>query len=274
MIPFTKMHGLGNDFVVIDGRDGAVSIDPATARAIADRKLGVGCDQLIVIEPPQNSGAAFMRIRNADGGEVDACGNAARCVADLLMAEQGTDRVAFETNGGLMDARAAGDNLVTVDLGPANLSWQEIPLARESDTLHLEISLGPLSDPAAVNVGNPHMVFFVADAEAVDLATLGPELEHHPLYPERANVEAATVRPDGSIRMRVWERGVGITRACGTGACATLVAAARRGLTGREAVVALDGGTLEIRWRDDNHVDMTGPVATSFTGAIDERLLP
>jgi len=274
MIPFVKMHGLGNDFVVIDGRNGAVSIDPAAARAIADRKLGVGCDQLIVIEPPRNSGAAFMRIRNADGGEVDACGNAARCVADLLMAEQGADRVAFETNGGLMDARAAGENLVTVDIGPARLAWDEIPLARESDTLHLDIALGPLADPAAVNVGNPHMVFFVDDAETVDLPVLGPELEHHALYPERTNVETATVRPDGSIRMRVWERGVGITRACGTGACATLVAAARRGLTGREAVVELDGGPLAVRWRDDGHVDMTGPVATSFTGAIDERLLP
>ena len=274
MIPFVKMHGLGNDFVVIDGRDRTVSIDPAAARAIADRKLGVGCDQLIVIEPARNGGIAFMRIRNADGGEVDACGNAARCVADLLMAEQGTDRVAFETNGGLMDARAAGDNLVTVDLGPARLDWNEIPLARDCDTLHLDVALGPLSDPVAVSVGNPHMVFFVDDAEAVDIAALGPELEHHALYPERTNVEAATVRPDGTIRMRVWERGVGITRACGTGACATLVAAARRGLTGREAVVALDGGPLTIRWRADNHVDMTGPVATSFTGTLDERLLP
>jgi len=274
MIPFVKMHGLGNDFVVIDGRDRTVSIDPAAARAIADRKLGVGCDQLIVIEPPQNGGTAFMRIRNADGGEVDACGNAARCVADLLMAEQGTERVAFETNGGLMDARAAGDNLVTVDLGPARLEWNEIPLARDCDTLHLDVALGALTDPVAVSVGNPHMVFFVDDAEAVDIGALGPELEHHPLYPERANVEAATVRPDGTIRMRVWERGVGITRACGTGACATLVAAARRGLAGREAVVVLDGGPLTIRWRADNHVDMTGPVATSFTGTLDERLLP
>lgn len=268
------MHGLGNDFVVIDGREKAVALDPARARAIADRRLGVGCDQLIVIEPPRNgAGTAFMRIRNADGGEVDACGNAARCVADLLMTEAGTDRVAFETNGGLMDARAAGENRVTVDIGPANLDWETIPLARDMDTLHLEISQGPLSDPAAVNVGNPHMVFFVEDAEAVDLPALGPVLEHHAFYPERANVEVASLRPDGSIRMRVWERGVGITRACGTGAGATLVAAARRGLAGREGVVELDGGPLLIRWREDGHVDLTGPVATSFTGTLDERLL-
>jgi len=274
MIPFVKMHGLGNDFVVIDSRRDAVAIGDAQARAIADRKEGVGCDQLITIEPAQNGGAAFMRIRNADGGEVEACGNAARCVAEILMAESGADKVAFETVVGLLEARVAEDGLITVDMGPARTAWDAIPLAHEADTLHLDVSHAGLGDPVAVNIGNPHMVFFVPDAEAVDLPAIGPVLEHHALFPERTNVEVATVQPDGSIRMRVWERGVGITRACGTGACATLVAAARRELSSRCAVVRLDGGPLTIEWRTDGHVDMTGPVATSFTGTLDETRLP
>jgi len=272
--PFIKMHGLGNDFVVIDARRQPLAMDDAQARAIADRKTGVGCDQFIVIEPPKNGTAdAAMRIRNADGGEVEACGNASRCVAQLLMQERRTSRVAIDTAAGVIVAEDAGGGRVAVDMGPARLEWQEIPLARAMDTLHLDLTLGPLSDPVGVNVGNPHAVFFVPDAEAIDLKTLGPQLEHHPLFPERCNVEAATVLSRGRIRMRVWERGVGITRACGTGACATLVAAARRGLTDRKAEVVLDGGPLEIAWTADGHVHMTGPVATSFTGVLDESLL-
>jgi len=270
---FIKMHGLGNDFVVIDARRQPLAMDNAQARAIADRKTGVGCDQFIVIEPPKNGTAdAAMRIRNADGGEVEACGNASRCVAQLLMRERGTSRVAIDTPAGLIVAEDAGDGRVAVDMGPARLEWREIPLARAMDTLHLDLALGPLRDPVGVNVGNPHAVFFVADAEVIDLETLGPQLEHHPLFPERCNIEAATVLSPTRIRMRVWERGVGITRACGTGACATLVAAARRGLTGRKAEVVLDGGPLEIEWLSDGHVRMTGPVATSFTGVLDESL--
>jgi diaminopimelate epimerase len=272
-LPFIKMHGLGNDFVVIDARARPVAVSDAQARAIADRKTGVGCDQFIIIEPPANGVAdAAMRIRNADGGEVEACGNASRCVARLLMQEKGTRRITLDTAAGRLIAEDAGEGRIAVDMGPARLDWRDIPLAREMDTLHLDLSMGPLRDPVGVNVGNPHAVFFVPDAEAIDLATLGPQLEHHPLFPERANIEAATVLSRRRIRMRVWERGVGITRACGTGACATLVAAARRGLAERRAEVLLDGGRLEIEWLANDHVRMTGPVATSFAGTLDPSL--
>ena len=268
---FIKMHGLGNDFVVLDARVRPWPLDVPRARAIADRKTGVGCDQLIVLEPASDGRAdAFMRIRNADGGEVEACGNAARCVATLLMEEAGRDRAVIETPAGVLDASRRPDGLIAVDMGPVRLDWREIPLARAMDTLHLELTLGPLEDPVAVNVGNPHVVFFVPDAETIPLAELGPKIEHHPLFPERVNVEVATRMSDGTLRMRVWERGVGITRACGTGACATLVAAHRRGLTARVATVLLDGGPLLIEWRaGDNHVVLTGAVATSFRGRLD-----
>jgi diaminopimelate epimerase len=269
MIPFRKMHGLGNDFVVIDGRAQALALDDELARRIADRRTGVGCDQLILIEPPRSGLAdVFMRIRNPDGGEVEACGNATRCVASLLMAEKRQDHVVIETVAGLLDAEAAADGRIAVDMGPAKLDWRDIPLAEPKDSLHLGIALGQLSDPVGVNIGNPHAVFFVADAEAVDLAALGPPLERHALFPARANIEVAQVLARDRIRMRVWERGAGITRACGTGACAALVAAARRGLTDRRATVVLDGGELEIEWLRDGHVMMTGPVATAFTGTL------
>jgi len=267
---FIKMHGLGNDFVVLDGRQNGIALSAEQARALADRHTGVGCDQVIVIEPARDKSAdAFMRIHNADGGEVMACGNASRCIASLLMAETGKQEIVLETGAGLLNAKAANGGNVTVDMGPAKLEWNEIPLAEETDTLHLSFSRGDLKDPVAVNVGNPHTVFFVDDAEAIDLETVGPEIEHHPFFPERTNVEAAQVISPDKIRLRVWERGAGITQACGTGACATLVAAHRRGLTGRKASIMLDGGTLEIEWLENNHVMMTGPVATSFTGTVD-----
>ena len=273
-IDFIKMHGLGNDVVVIDGRVRPVALGPAAARAIADRRTGVGCDQIIVVEPPRNGTAdASLRILNADGGEVEACGNGTRCVALLLMREKRIDRVAIETAAGLLQAAAAGGGLVVVDMGPARLDWRDIPLAGPADTLRLDLALGPLRDPVAVNVGNPHAVFFVPDAEAIDLAALGPQLERHPMFPERANIEVATVLSPTRIRMRVWERGAGITRACGSGACATVVAAARRGLAERKVEVALDGGTLAIEWRADGHVAMTGPAAISFAGTLDDSLL-
>jgi diaminopimelate epimerase len=268
------MHGLGNDFVVIDARRAAFPLDEARAHAIADRKTGIGCDQLIVMEAPQQPGAdIFMRIHNADGGEVEACGNATRCVAALVMGETGGDRVAIETGAGLLVARPAEGGRISVDMGMARLDWREIPLARAQDTLHVDLRLGPLADPVCSNIGNPHATFFVADAASIDLAALGPLLEHDKLFPERANIAVAQLLSPQRIRLRVWERGVGITRACGTGACAALVAASRRGLTGRTAEVALDGGTLEIAWREDGHVMMTGPVATSFHGSFDPAQL-
>lgn len=270
MVPFLKMHGLGNDFVVIDGRGGMPSLDEAAVRAIGDRRRGVGFDQLLLIESPRNGSAdAFMRIYNPDGSEAGACGNGTRCVASLLMGDNGAGRCRIETRRGVLEASAVGD-LVTVDMGAAQLDWADIPLVEPMETDRLPIAEGPLRDPVAVGMGNPHCVFFVADAEAIDLPALGPKIEHHPLFPARTNVEVASVRADGSIRLRVWERGAGITLACGSGTCATVVAAVRRGLIdGRAAEVQVDGGRLAIEWREsDGHVLMTGPVATSFAGEL------
>ncbi len=272
--PFIKMHGLGNDFVVVDARREPFRLDRAGARAVADRRAGVGCDQLIVMEPATNGAAdVFMRIRNADGGEVEACGNATRCVAALIMAETGEDGCTVETRAGLLRATRLDAERIAVDMGALRTAWQDIPLAREMDTLHLDLACGPLSDPVAVNIGNPHAVFFVDDAEAVDLAAFGPRLEHDPLFPERANIGVAQLTGPDRLRVRVWERGVGLTRACGTGACAAAAAAHRRGLTGRTVEVWLDGGALALAWREDGHMVMTGPAATSFTGVFAESLL-
>jgi len=273
-IDFTKMHGLGNDFVVVDGRTVPVAIGEAEARAIGDRRRGVGFDQLLILEPAVDGNAdLFMRIRNPDGSEAEACGNGTRCVAARVMAETGRDRLNIETVAGVLETSMGADGLVTVDMGPANLDWADIPLASAADTLKLDLELGPLSGPVAVNIGNPHMVFLVDDAEAVDIAALGPELEHHPLYPERTNVEVCSPLGPDMLRMRVWERGAGITQACGSGACAAAVAAHRRGLTGRRVEIVLDGGPLVIEWRDDNHVLMTGPTATSFSGTLDHSMI-
>ncbi len=271
---FVKMHGLGNDFVVLDARASGLALSPAAVRAVADRHRGVGCDQLIVIEPARGSTSdAWMTIYNPDGSESGACGNATRCVAWLLMGQSGDDKVVIETKAGLLDAEARGDSLVAVDMGRARLDWREIPLAEARDTLHLGIGAGPLADPVGVSMGNPHAVFFVDDVAAIDLAALGPVLEHHALFPERANIEIVQVLGPERLRMRVWERGAGITQACGTGACATLVAAARRGLCARKAEVVLDGGSLFIEWLADDHVLMTGPVALAFSGTLDPSLL-
>jgi len=273
-VPFLKMHGLGNDFVVLDFRRGAVPISPAGARTLAERRTGIGCDQLILLEPPQHPAAqVLMRIRNADGSEAEACGNATRCVADLLFRETGDPRVRIETVAGLLEAEAIADGGVSVDMGPAHTGWRDIPLARAADTDHVELSLGPLEDAVCTNLGNPHATFFVNAVEAVDLAALGPALEHHPLFPERANIGVAAIRDRNHIRLRVWERGVGITSACGSGACAALVAAHRRDLADRHARVELDGGSLDIAWREDGHVIMTGPATLSFEGVFDADLL-
>jgi diaminopimelate epimerase len=273
-IEFIKMHGLGNDFVVIDDRARAARIGEREARAIGHRRTGVGFDQLLIMEPPTNDGAdVFMRIRNPDGSEAQACGNGTRCVASKVMDELGQDSATVQTVAGLLTTRRNGDDLVSVNMGPANLDWQDIPLAEEMDTLNVDMSEGPLSNGVGVNMGNPHIVFFVDNAEAIDLPIVGPVLEHHSLLPERANIEVVhLIRPD-HLRMRVWERSAGITMACGSGACAAAVAAHRRGLTGRNVRVNLDGGTLEIEWLDDNTVLMTGPVAISYRGFLDPALL-
>ncbi len=273
--PFLKMHGLGNDFVVLDARTRPIELSAAAVRAIADRHTGVGCDQLVVLRRPAEAGAdAFMEIRNADGAAVGACGNATRCVAALLMQQSDAETVTIATVAGLLEAHREPDGTISVDMGPARLGWHEIPVARDVDTLHLPVALGPLTDPVGTNIGNPHATFFVADVAAVDLSRLGPALEHDPLFPERANIGIAQILSPERIRLRVWERGSGITRACGSGACAALVAAVRRGLTGRRAEVLLDGGSLAIEWQETGHVRMTGPVATSFAGVLHPALLP
>ena len=273
---FTKMHGCGNDFVVFDERLGALGLTAARAVAIADRRTGVGCDQFISIEPPPpgSNADAFMRIRNPDGAEPGACGNATRCVADLLARETGRRAQVIRTVAGNLYAEILADGRVEVDMGPARLDWSEIPLARAMDTLHLDLAPGKIADPAAAGMGNPHATFFVDDLNGLNVGELGADLERDPLFPERANIGFARIMAPDRIRLRVWERGAGVTLACGSGACAALVNAHRRGLTGRRATVVVDGGELAIAWRADGHVLMTGPVATAFTGEIDLAVYP
>jgi len=274
MTTFLKMHGLGNDFVIFDARTFPVPVDAAAARAIADRKRGVGCDQVILMEPAKNGAAAFMRIFNADGGEVESCGNAARCVAYLMMAERETDHIMLASAGGPLLCSGTGPDSVTVDMGAPRLDWREIPMAQAVDTQSFALQVPGFEEPwlqaaSAVSVGNPHCVLFVDDAERAPVATLGPAVEHHPWFPARTNVEFVELRRDNVLRMRVWERGAGITLACGTGACAAAVAANLRGLTGRRVKLILDGGELGIEWREsDDHVLMTGPTRFSFAGEL------
>ena len=273
---FLKMHGAGNDFVVFDDRPTPLGLTPTKAAAIANRRTGIGCDQFSTIEPPPpgSPATAFMRIRNPDGSEAGACGNATRCVVALLAAETGQTEITIQTISGLLPARLLPDGRVTVDMGPARLDWTDIPLAAEMDTLHLPLALGPVADPAACSMGNPHATFFVPNVMALDVETLGPALETNPLFPLKANIGFAEIQSPTRIRLRVWERAAGLTLACGSGACATIVNAARRGLTTRRATIQADGGLLDMEWRDDNHVLRTGPIATSLTGTIDLSAYP
>jgi diaminopimelate epimerase len=265
-LPFMKMHGLGNDFVVVDARLGDIAITPAMAKGIAHRQFGVGFDQLAVIE--NGAGDAHLVFYNADGSTSAACGNATRCIARHLMVESGKTKLHLTTDRGDLWAREAGDGLTSVNMGHPQLEWHKVPLAHEMDTLRLPID----GEPTATGMGNPHCTFFVDDAEAVDLTAFGSAHEHHPLYPERTNVQVAQIVGPDHIRMRVWERGVGITLASGSSSCATAVAAARRGLTGRSVRIDLDGGTLHVDWRDDG-VWMTGPTMHVFTGAFTREFL-
>ncbi len=276
------MHGLRNDFIVFDARNRPLALSAKEAVALADRRTGIGCDTIVVLEPPGDRDAEVSaRFINADGGPSTTCGNATRCVGQLMLTETGKDRVRIATAGGVREVwRAAGG--IAVDMGTPKLDWADIPLKEATDTLNLSVAhylaTPELADGiglgVGVGMGNPHVVFFVADPGAVDIATLGPAIERAALFPERTNVEFATVEAPSRIRMRVWERGIGITPACGSGACATLVAAVRRGLSDRKAILLLDGGPLDVAWRDDDHVIMTGPTKTSFTGVIGDDLLP
>jgi diaminopimelate epimerase len=308
-IPFRKMNGLGNDFLVVDAREEKVRPSPEVIRRLAHRKEGIGFDQFITIERGRAPADAFMRIDNADGGEVEACGNATRCVGRLIMDETGKEMVGIETVAGLLFARAGGNGssnamrsrpssvgstcppairrgsapasdtatpgLISVDMGVPKFGWREIPLAEEfRDTRAIELQVGPidapiLHSPSVANIGNPHAIFWVEDVEAIDLAQVGPLLENHPLFPERANITVAHVTAPDAITIRTWERGVGLTRACGTAACATLVSAARTKRADRAAIVTLPGGELFIEWGDRDHIWMTGPAELEFTGTFD-----
>lgn len=262
-VPFIKMHGLGNDFVVLDARAGAVPVmTNALARALADRQTGIGCDQLILLDNSETADVR-MRIFNHDGGEVEACGNASRAVGLLL-----GQSARIETLGGLLQVDPAGSG-VAVDMGEPRFEWDQIPLAYPMDTHHMPVAWEMLDNPTAVNVGNPHVIFFVDDASTVELDRLGPEIEHDPLFPERINVNVAAIENRQRIKLRVWERGVGETRACGTGACATAIGAMRRGLVDRTVTVALPGGELVIEWTEVGRIRMTGPATESFRGTFE-----
>lgn len=275
---FRKMNGLGNDFVVLDARLRPISISQDKARAIADRKSGIGCDQLIVLEP-SSTADVLMRIWNNEGFEVESCGNASRCIADILFEEKRKTVATIDTLGGYLVCEKGGDGLVTVDMGAPRFGWRDIPLSEPfADTRHIELQLGPIDaplihSPSVVNVGNPHCIFWVKDLDIVDLAKAGPMLEHHPLFPERANISLARVDAKDHITLKVWERGAGLTRACGTAACAVVAAAARIKLAHRKANVTLPGGDLLIDWREsDDHILMTGPVAYEYEGVLPAHL--
>jgi diaminopimelate epimerase len=272
--PFVKMNGAGNDFVVVNALETPFTPTVEQVRAIADRETGEGCDQLISIEPSVDADA-FMRVWNADGSMVETCGNALRCVGWVLMESTGKDRVVIDTAGGPTVATRAAGGQVTVDMGAPRLDWTQVPLAEEMDTRGIELQVGPIDDPVlhtpgAVSMGNPHVVFFMDHAPNDGFVRgSGSLVEHHPLFPEGVNVGFVHALSPDHIRLRVWERGAGLTKACGTGACAALVASARRGVTGRHATVDVDGGRLMIDWDEaSDHVFMTGPIEVERTGLL------
>lgn len=268
-LKFVKMHGLGNDFAIFDGRVSPVAFSRLQVETLCNRRLGIGCDQLIIMEPATGAADVFMRIYNPDGIEIDSCGNATRCVAWLIMQETGRETARIQTNAEMLECRKVDASRIVANMGQPRFEWKDIPLSEPCDTLHLPIALGGVKDPVGVSMGNPHMVFVVQDAEKVDVADLGSRLEHHPLFPERANVSFAQPVSSGDIRLRVWERGAGITLACGTAACAALVALHRRGLVGTQAHIRLPGGVLDVRWdMTTNHVFMTGEVALVYSGLL------
>jgi len=267
---FLKMHGLENHFVIVDGREEPYRPDDAEIIRICNPKTGVGGDQLIIIEPPKDSGAdAFMRILNIDAREVEACGNATRCVAWLLLEESGRDAVVIETVAGPLACTRAGPMAVSCAMGQVTMEWRDIPLAEERDTCHMDLAFGPLSDGVALGIGNPHIVFFVDDLDVIDIESIAPEIQKHPLFPNQVNVGVAQMAAEDSMRLVVYERGAGLTTACGSGACVAVYAALARGLTGRKKMtVEMPAGPVGIEISDDGTAVMTGPVAFCFSGFL------
>ena len=265
-IPFRKMHGLENDFVVLDSRQKEITLSKNEIIAIADRKTGVGFDQLLIIQPPKKSNGVFMSVYNSDGNRVETCGNGARCIAKVVMNDLNTNEIIIDTLAGPIKASKHQNGQITVNLGKIKYSWKDIPMSRKLDTLNLDFGIKDLPHGIAVNVGNPHVVFFVKDVENIDLTEVGPKVSSDKIFPDGANVEFAQLLSKDHIRMRVWERGVGVTKACGTGACATLVASAKKGLSKNYARVSLDGGDLFVELSKNDEVKMTGPAEYSFTG--------
>jgi diaminopimelate epimerase len=277
---FVKMNGLGNEIVVVDMRAAPAAISEADARAVATPQ-GAPYDQMMALYPPRTPGTdAFVRIYNSDGSAAGACGNGTRCIAELMFRETGKDTLTFETPAGLLNAWKGAEPLVsTVDMGKPRFAWNEIPLAEEfADTRCIELQIGPIDDPilhspSTLSMGNPHAIFWVKDVNAYDLSKIGPLLENHPIFPERANISLCAVQARDHIIVRTWERGAGLTRACGSAACAAAVAAVRLRKTDRKVTVTLPGGDLLIEWRErDDHVLMTGPVAFEFEGRFDPSL--
>jgi diaminopimelate epimerase len=272
-IPFRKMNGLGNDFIIVDGRQANYDFTREQVHGWANRETGIGCDQFIVMETSDVADVR-MRIHNTEGGEVESCGNASRCVADIVFGETGNDTCTIDTKGGFLACRKVEGGLVTVDMGVPKFGWQDIPLAEEfRDTRGIELQIGPidapvLHTPSVVNVGNPHAIFWVKDLNITDLSRTGPLLENHPIFPERANISLAHVLSPDHVEVKVWERGVGLTQACGTAACAVAVSSARTKRTGRKVTITLPGGDLHIEWDERDHMLMTGPVMYDFEGEL------
>ena len=271
MVPFRKMQGLGNDFAVFDARTRAIAMTPALAQRLADRHFGIGCDTLVMVLPGSATADATLRFFNADGGEVEACGNATRCIARLLMDERGLARVRLDSKAGSLLCSDAGKGLVTADMGAPGLDWKEIPLAEATDTMQFQFALdGRALTASAVSMGNPHCILFVGDAEKAPVAQIGPLIETHALFPSRVNVEFAQVLDKSRIRMRVWERGVGITLACGTGACAAVIVGRQRDLLDPQVNVHVRGGELRVDWAGPGEpVWLTGPAEVAFEGHFD-----
>lgn len=268
-LPFRKMHGLENDFVVLDARQKKIILSKSEIIAIADRKAGIGFDQLLIIQPSKKSNGVFMSVYNSSGDRVETCGNGARCIAKVIMDDLNIDEIVIETLAGPIEAIRQQEDLITVNLGKFKTSWKEIPLEQELDTLNLDLGIEDLPSGVAVNVGNPHIVFFISNLDNIDLNKIGPKVSSHKIFSEGVNVEFAQLLSKDHIRMRVWERGVGITKACGTGACATLVAAVKKGLSQNFARVTLDGGDLFVELTANDEVKLTGPANNSFSGFID-----